>query len=85
VTPSGAAWTAADWAARGKSALGIRREVLERGGNLAVQVFGGRLDGGGFPAVEAAFDALIAEHARASWFFGNVYDPADDATPLNWW
>jgi hypothetical protein len=40
--------------------------VLERGGNLAVQVFGGRLDGGGFPAVEAAFDALIAEHARAS-------------------
>ncbi|MDP9292825.1 MAG: hypothetical protein M3O90_00135, partial [Actinomycetota bacterium] len=55
--------------------------MLERGGNLAVQVFGGRLDGGGFPAIEAAFDALIAEHARPSWFFGNVYDPARGQPP----
>ena len=93
--------------------------VLERGGNLAVQVFlereegseaslaalaqriealGGRLDGGahrgrvytipvtaGFPAVEEAFNALVAEHAGAEWVFGNVYDQADGVTPLNWW
>jgi hypothetical protein len=64
VNPFGAAWTAADWAARGKSALGIGREVLERGGNLAVQVFGGRLDGGGFPAVEAASIHSLPTRAR---------------------
>jgi hypothetical protein len=39
----------------------------------------------GFPAVEAAFNAFVAKHADAQWALGNVYDPADEATPLNWW
>jgi hypothetical protein len=59
---------------------------------------GGRLDGAverglaftvplsaGFPAVEKLFDAWVAQHPGWEWCFGNVYDPADGATPLGWW
>ena len=59
---------------------------------------GGHLDGGysrmlvltiplaaGFDAVARAFDDAVRRHAAASWLYGNVYDPADGATPLNWW
>jgi len=93
-------------------------EVIERGGNLAVQVLvadrfderlvgelivqvealGGRLDGGedrlrvftipvsaGFAPVESVFNAFIARQSGAEWLFGNVYDPDDGITPLNWW
>ena len=58
----------------------------------------GHLDGGysrmlvltiplatGFDAVAAAFDDAVRRHAAASWLYGNVYDPADGMTPLNWW
>jgi hypothetical protein len=39
----------------------------------------------GFAAVEAAFNAFAKQHPEAHWSFGNVYDPADGVTPLNWW
>jgi hypothetical protein len=64
----------------------------------AVEGLGGWLDGGwsrmlvftvpltaGFPAVDAALDAAVARIPGASWAYGNVYDPRDGATPLNWW
>ena len=89
-------------------------EVVERGRNLAVQVYGrhedvdeitkdvwelgGALDGradnltvytipvtAGFPRVEAVFNALVARHPDVEWYFGNVYDPEDGVTPLDWW
>ena len=91
--------------------------VLERGGNLCIQIFrrgpvaeletvltarllplGGRLDGktprvlvytvpvnAGFPAIESALRESIAAFPETEWYFGNVYDPADGITPLNWW
>lgn len=39
----------------------------------------------GFEAIEEACDEY--EHAvpTGEWYYANVYDPADDATPLNWW
>jgi hypothetical protein len=35
----------------------------------------------------SALEAILAEHLRASdtWLYGNVYDPNDGQTPLNWW
>ena len=89
-------------------------EVVERGRNLAVQVYGrhedvdeitkdvwelgGALDGradnltvytipvtAGFPRVEAVFNELVARHPDVEWYFGNVYDPEDGVTPLDWW
>jgi hypothetical protein len=66
------------------------RSVAER--------LGGSLDGGyarmvvltvplaaGFAAVARAFDGAVARHAGSRWFYGNVYDPADGETPLDWW
>lgn len=59
---------------------------------------GGRLDGGysrmlvltvplaaGFDAVARAFDDAVRRHAGSAWLYGNVYDPSDGMTPLNWW
>lgn len=64
----------------------------------AVARLGGRLDGrkrtlvvftipadAGFPAVEEIFYRFVDENPSAEWYFGNVYDPADGVTPLNWW
>jgi hypothetical protein len=65
---------------------------------LVAESLGGRLDGGyshmlvltvplaaGFDAVAAAFDAAVRRHAGSAWLYGNVYDPSDGMTPLNWW
>jgi hypothetical protein len=59
---------------------------------------GGHLDGGysrmlvltipigaGFDAVATAFDDAIRRHVGSTWLYGNVYDPSDGVTPLNWW
>jgi hypothetical protein len=94
-----------------------RVKVLERGGNLCIQIYcspptpqlereltqrmqrlRGRLDGRsnrqlvytvpasvGFPSVEEALDAIVKAFPTVEWFFGNVYDPNDGVTPLNWW
>ncbi|HEY7884349.1 MAG TPA: DUF4265 domain-containing protein [Cellvibrionaceae bacterium] len=37
----------------------------------------------GFSAIEAVFNDAI--DADSNWLYGNVYDPADGVTPLNWW
>jgi hypothetical protein len=65
---------------------------------LVAESLGGRLDGGyshmlvltvplaaGFDAVADAFDRAVRRHAGSAWLYGNVYDPSDGMTPLNWW
>jgi hypothetical protein len=62
------------------------------------EALGGWLDGGysrmvvftvplsaGFAAVAGAFDGAAARYRGAVWYYGNVYDPRDGETPLNWW
>ena len=63
-----------------------------------VEGLGGWLDGGysrmlvftvplsaGFGPVEAVFDSAVARFPGSQWSYGNVYDPRDGKTPLNWW
>ena len=63
-----------------------------------VKRLGGVLDGGierglvftlpvsvGFPVIEDCFNRWVDEHPGWEWYFGNVYDPRDGITPLNWW
>jgi Domain of unknown function (DUF4265) len=63
-----------------------------------VEAMGGYLDGGtrgslvftipfraGFSAVEAVFEKAKQAHPGSVWLYGNVYDPSDGVTPLNWW
>ena len=65
---------------------------------LVAESLGGRLDGGysrmlvltvplaaGFDVVAAAFDEAVRRHAGSAWLYGNVYDPSEGSTPLNWW
>jgi hypothetical protein len=71
---------------------------VERLATERLSVLGGRLDGqsqrelvytvpivAGFPAVEAILNELVARFPAVDWYFGNVYDPSDGVTPLNWW
>jgi hypothetical protein len=37
----------------------------------------------GFPAVDAAMDAVAAAFPGLVWYYGNVYDAAGE--PLGWW
>jgi hypothetical protein len=92
-------------------------KVLQRGGNIAIQIFsaqsleriepfvsseleglGGRLDGQtakeliytvpaqvGFPDIERTLNDVAARFPSIKWYYGNVYDPVDGVTPLNWW
>ena len=39
----------------------------------------------GFPAIESVFNAWVDQHPGWEWYYGNVYDPSDGVTPLNWW
>lgn len=39
----------------------------------------------GFEAIEAVLNRIPSKSPSAHWYFGNVYDPADGVTPLNWW
>lgn len=39
----------------------------------------------GFEAIESAMGAIVREFPEVEWFYGNVYDPHDGRTPLNWW
>jgi hypothetical protein len=67
----------------------ITRGVAELGG-----VLDGRIERGmvftipiqaGFAAIDAFFNALVAEHPEMVWMYGNIYDATDGVTPLNWW
>jgi hypothetical protein len=77
---------------------GDRLERLETAATAQLSQIGARLDGksrtqlvytvpvsAGFVAIEAALDATVAAVPGAEWYFGNVYDPVDGVTPLNWW
>ncbi len=39
----------------------------------------------GFAEIEALFDNAMAAYPDSVWYYGNVYDPADGVSPLNWW
>lgn len=39
----------------------------------------------GFGPVEAALGEYARAVPKGEWYYVNVYDPADDVTPLNWW
>ena len=39
----------------------------------------------GFGAIETLFDGIMSEFTDSVWYYGNIYDPADGITPLNWW
>jgi Domain of unknown function (DUF4265) len=40
---------------------------------------------GDFRALETILNSLIAGNPGCEWYYGNVYDPRDGTTPLNWW
>jgi hypothetical protein len=39
----------------------------------------------GFPAIEKVTALLKKRFPQLEWYYGNVYDPRDEVTPLNWW
>lgn len=39
----------------------------------------------GFQTIEKLLKDHIDEDSGNAWFYGNVYDPKDGETPLNWW
>ncbi len=39
----------------------------------------------GFTDIEKILNDHIGDETDSAWFYGNVYDPRDGVTPLNWW
>lgn len=39
----------------------------------------------GFEAIEEILNRHLGQDGQNAWMYGNVYDPADGQTPLNWW
>jgi hypothetical protein len=39
----------------------------------------------GFSAIETILNEHIGRDGESTWMYGNVYDPNDGTTPLNWW
>lgn len=39
----------------------------------------------GFQVIEELLDRAIGQFPGTVWYYGNVYDPADGVTPLDWW
>lgn len=39
----------------------------------------------GFDTIEKIMEETVGRDADSTWMYGNVYDPADGSTPLNWW
>lgn len=39
----------------------------------------------GFEKIEKILSDHVGEETESAWLYGNVYDPADGVTPLNWW
>lgn len=40
---------------------------------------------GDFRPLEIMLNSLTAGNPGCEWYYGNVYDPLDGTTPLNWW
>lgn len=60
--------------------LGGERELL----NERLMVFTVHVSCG-FSALEDILNKHVGEQSQSAWVYGNVYDPADGTTPLNWW
>ncbi|PCH63182.1 MAG: phosphotyrosine protein phosphatase [SAR86 cluster bacterium] len=39
----------------------------------------------GFQTIEEILSQAVNDYPDTTWYYGNVYDPADGSTPLNWW
>lgn len=39
----------------------------------------------GFAAIQSCMQGLTEKFHGLEWYYGNVYDPKDGVTPLNWW
>jgi hypothetical protein len=39
----------------------------------------------GFQAIELLLDRIVGQFPDTVWYYGNVYDPTDGVTPLDWW
>lgn len=39
----------------------------------------------GFQSLETLLDRVVGQFPGTVWYYGNVYDPADGVTPLDWW
>ncbi len=39
----------------------------------------------GFKTIEDTLDPIMGRFPGTVWYYGNVYDPQDGVTPLNWW
>ena len=39
----------------------------------------------GFKTIESILNEYVGEETQSIWYYGNVYDPGDGVTPLNWW
>lgn len=39
----------------------------------------------GFNTIESVLNNACEEHAKSIWYYGNVYDPDDGVTPMQWW
>lgn len=39
----------------------------------------------GFTTIEELMSRVISTFPDTVWYYGNVYDPNDGTTPLNWW
>ncbi len=39
----------------------------------------------GFSAIENILNQHVGIDGQSAWMYGNVYDPNDGTTPLNWW
>lgn len=73
-------------------------DSVEREATRALGRLGGRLDGKaskelvytisatvGFGPLEVELAKVVAIFPTAEWYYGNVYDPSDGVTPLDWW
>lgn len=39
----------------------------------------------GFNSIETILNRVLERDSESVWMYGNVYDPVDGRTPLNWW
>jgi hypothetical protein len=39
----------------------------------------------GFNTIEELLNRVLGTDGESLWVYGNVYDPVDGQTPLNWW
>lgn len=39
----------------------------------------------GFKRIEEVISTVLSRFPDSIWYYGNVYDPEDGQTPLNWW